>query len=177
MGLVVIPDTEASVYLDVATSPLDRVQSKDPTGQLGFGLIRPFRRDQKNDFANAGGVDLVKSCVGQILGMQGAAPENPLLQGELDWDPTRGSLIYLLRHKTNDLVLTQLGRVYVVNTLKAFEPRVRVTSVNISKQPGPDGPDQILLIDLTYDILAAPAPSNLVLFPGVDQSITLPKAA
>lgn len=174
MSLVVIPNTDPSVYVDATPSPFDRVQSLIPQGQLGFGIVRPFRR-AANDFATAGGVDLVKACVGQILGMQGSNGDNS--GGELDWDPARGSLIHLLRHKTSDLVLQQLGRVYVVDTLKAFEPRIRVRSVSCTRQPGPEGPDNVLLIDLTYDVLAAPAPSNLVLYPGIDQTVTLPKAA
>ena len=35
---------------------------------LGFGLLRPFRRDRKADFAAAGGEALLRSAVGQILG-------------------------------------------------------------------------------------------------------------
>lgn len=174
MALVLIPKTEAFVYVDTTPSPLERTPNRDPLRQLGYGIIRPFQRDEKNDFANAGGVELVKSCVGQILGMRGS---NLKLQGELDWDPQRGSLLWLLRQKGNDTVLGQLGRLYVIDCLKRYEPRVAVRSVRVSREAGPNGPDNVLLILLKYDVLAAPGPGNQVLFPNVDQTVTLPQAA
>jgi len=39
---------------------------------LGFGLVRPFQRDGRADFAAAGGEQLVRSAVGQVLGTVGA---------------------------------------------------------------------------------------------------------
>lgn len=174
MPLEVIPESEAFIYQDATPSPLERAQSRDPLRQLGFGLIRPFRRDEKNDFANAGGLDLVRACVGQILGMRGS---NQRLQGELEWAPERGSLLYLLRHKGNDVVLQQLARVYVVDCLREFEPRVATRSVVVTREVGPGGVDNILLIKLVYDVLAAPRPSNQVLFSSVEQTVQLQQAA
>ncbi len=175
MALVLIPATEASVYVDGTPSPLDRAGKLNASGLLGFGLVRPFRRDLKNDFASAGGADLVRACVGQILGMRGTSARS---KGELDWDPDRGSLLYLLRHQANDLVLEQLGRAYVVEALARFEPRISIKGVRITRDAGPDGsPDAVLSIRLVYDVLAAPKPSNLVLLSGIDQTITLAQAA
>ncbi len=174
MALVVIPATEASVYTDATPSPLDRSRRIEPTGQLGYGLLRPFRRDQKNDFANGSGEELVRACVGQVLGTRGAGA---VAQGELPWAPERGSLLYLLRHQANDLVLQNLGRQYVVDALRAFEPRIRVKSTRITREVGPTGEESVLLIRVVYDVLAAPQPSNLVIFPGVDQTVALSQAA
>jgi hypothetical protein len=39
---------------------------------LGFGLLRPFQRDLRSDFAAAGGERLIRSAVGQILGTMGS---------------------------------------------------------------------------------------------------------
>ncbi len=174
MALVLIPQTADSVLLDVAVSPLDRAPRLDPSGQLGFGLLRPFRRDEKNDFASAGSVELLKACVGQVLGMRGAGPTSA---GELDWDPDRGSLLYLLRHQGSDLVLQQLGRVYVADALRRWEPRILLRKTRVSREAGPAGPDNVLSIRLTYDVLAAPAPSNSVLLSGVDQTVSFKQAA
>ena len=49
---------------------------------LGNGLLRPFRRDQKADFAAAGGEEVIKSAVGQVLGTMGSSD---FTQGEVAW--------------------------------------------------------------------------------------------
>ncbi len=51
-------------------------------GFLGFGLLRPFRRDFRSGFAAAGGADVIKSAVGLVLGTIGASH---FTQGELPW--------------------------------------------------------------------------------------------
>ena len=99
---------------------------------LGFGLLRPFRRDQKTDFAAGGGEAVVRSAVGQILGTIGSSD---FTQGELPWRTEFGSLLHLLRHQKNDRILEELARVYVVDALKRWEPRVVVTSrLTVSSQ-------------------------------------------
>lgn len=91
---------------------------------LGFGLTRPFQRDGRADFAAADGEQLVRGAVGQVLGTVGASELTP---GEMPWWTEFGSLLYRLRHQKNDSVLQELGRVYVVDALKRWEPRVIVT--------------------------------------------------
>lgn len=51
---------------------------------LGRGLVHPFRRDKKQDFAFAEGEELVRSAVGQVLG---TASASDFTDGELPWDP------------------------------------------------------------------------------------------
>jgi len=133
---------------------------------LGFGLLRPLRRDQKADFAAAGGEQLIRSAVGQILGTIGASDVTP---GELPWRTDFGSLLYRLRHQKNDSVLQELARVYVVDALKRWEPRVVVTSLQVSRQEQ-DG-ENVLAIHLRYNVIAKNAPgSNRILF-GVEQIV------
>jgi phage baseplate assembly protein W len=170
MPLVVIPPTEASAYTDATPSPLDRAQKLVSTAQFGAGLRRPFQRDEKNDFANSADVELVKACVGQVLGMVGANPDNPSRQGELPWAPERGALLHLLRHQKNNFVLAELGRVYVIDALRRWEPRCRVRGVRVSRETGDEGFENILVIRLVYDIVAN-ASNNQVLFSGVDQTL------
>lgn len=98
---------------------------------LGSGLLRPFRRDQRADFAEAGGGALIRSAVGQILGTVGSSD---FTQGELPSRTEFGSLLHLLSHQKNDRVLQELARVYVVDALKRWEPRVVVTSVQIARE-------------------------------------------
>lgn len=174
MALVCIPATEPSVLADATPNPLDRVVRLGSRAVLGRGVTRPFRRDGMHDFANADGLALVQSCVGQVLGMRGSTP---FLLGELEWDPDRGSLLHLLRHKANTLVLQELGRTYVIDALRTWEPRVIVRNVRVTAEKAPNGDETVLLIRLSYDVIKTNVPGNAVLFAGVNQNVSLPMAA
>ena len=101
-----------------------------------FGLLRPFRRDRKTDFASGGGEAAIRSAVGQILGTMAASE---FTQGETPWRTEFGSLLHLLRHQKNDALLQELARVHVVDALKRWEPRVQVTSVAVSRGQADSG--------------------------------------
>jgi len=133
---------------------------------LGFGLLRPLRRDQKADFAAAGGEQLIRSAVGQILGTIGASDATP---GELPWRTDFGSLLHRLRHQKNDSVLQELGRVYVVDALKRWEPRIAVTAVHLSREQH-DGKN-VLAIRVCYDVISTNTPENNVILSGVEQKV------
>jgi phage baseplate assembly protein W len=102
--------------------------------------------------------------VGQILGTLGASEST---QGELPWRTEMGSLLRLLIHQRNDTVLQELARVYVVDALKRWEPRVRVTSVAVTRER--DRGENVLAIRLRYNIVASPG--GTVLIPEVDQTV------
>ena len=131
---------------------------------LGFGAIRPFRRDGKSDFAAAGGEAAVRSAVGQILGTMAGSD---FTQGELPWRTEFGSLLHLLRHKRNDAVLQELARVYVVDALKRWEPRVVVTSVQMTREVQ-EG-QNVLAIRLRYNLVDRA--SGAVLLQSLDQTV------
>jgi hypothetical protein len=133
---------------------------------LGFGLLRPFRRDRKADFAAAGGEALVRSAVGQILGTMASSD---FTQGELPWRTEFGSLLHLLRHQKNDAVLQELARVHVADALKRWEPRVQLTSVQVTRER--DRGENVLAIRLRYNIISANVPGNNVLLADVAQTI------
>jgi len=170
MALVIIPATEASVLVDATPSPTDRVVRRGSRAVLGRGVVRPFRRDDRNDFANAEGLALVQSCVGQIIAMRGSTE---FVQGELEWDPDRGSLMHLLRFKQNTLVTQELGRTYLVDCLRTWEPRVIVKNARVTREAGPNGEETVLLIRLLYDVIATNVPGNTVLFSNVQQALSL----
>ena len=100
------------------------------TDFLGRGVIRPLRRDRKNDFANATGAALVAAAVGQILGTR-ASDEAGSSKGEIPWRTGFGSLLHLIRHRSNTPLLQELAKFYVIDALKRWEPRVRVTAVDV----------------------------------------------
>lgn len=138
---------------------------------LGAGLLRPFVRDKKNDFANTSGLPLVKACVGQVLGTR-ASDDSGEHQGELEWRPGFGSKLYLLQHRKGPL-LVALAQHYVVEALTRWEPRV----VHVQVDATFDAPERTLLVDLQYDIIAANVPGNNVLFSGVTQQVAVAMAA
>lgn len=87
-------------------------------------------------------------------------------QGELPWRTEFGSLLHLLRHQKSDSVLQELARVYVVDALKRWEPRVRVTSVQVrERQNG----ENVLVVRLRYDLTSGPG--NNVLVENVEQTV------
>jgi hypothetical protein len=133
---------------------------------LGFGLTRPFQRDLRSDFAAAGGEQLVRSAVGQILGTVGSSD---FTQGELPWRTDFGSLLHVLRHQRNDNVLQELARVYVVDALKKWEPQVVVTSVQSTREQH-DG-ENIIAIRLQYNVISANTPGNNVILAAVEQNV------
>jgi len=52
--------------------------------------------------------------------------------GELPWRTEFGSGLHLLRHQKNDALLQELARIHVVDAIKRWEPRIRVTSVQVT---------------------------------------------
>ncbi len=120
---------------------------------LGFGLIRPFVRDQKGDFAAAGAETLVRACVGQVLGTRG---RNAKHEGELPWRTDFGSLLFTLRQAPNDAVTAALAQNYIQEGLARWEPRVQLTSVSFSTEksaPDVKGGDDVLVTHLVYDLV------------------------
>lgn len=114
------PEADLPAALEPAT---------DPLAFLGRGLLRPFRRDEKNDLANGGGLALLTARVGQVLGTKADSTAGP---GELAWRSDFGSRLHLLRHKNGSDALASLARAMVVEALRRWEPGVVVTSVTSS---------------------------------------------
>lgn len=133
---------------------------------LGYGLLRPFRRDGKSDFAAAGGDQLVRAAIGQILGTRAATEAT---QGELPWRPEFGSKLHLLQHQRNDAVLQELARVYVVDALKQWEPRAIVKSVVVSRETQ-DGED-VLSATVRYTLIVRNVTGNQVFTPSAELTV------
>lgn len=133
--------------------PLSRAQLSQDFH--GFGLSRPFRRDLRSDFQSAGGVALVQANVGQILGTRASGQG---VQGEVRWNTSIGSRLYLLQHSNNNPALEELARTYVIEAL-AQEPRVRVSAVRaIPEFFG----TSTLALTIRYDVVAAPGGETLL---------------
>ena len=98
------------------------------TDFLGNGILRPFARDQKQDFANGSGAELVGRSIGQVLGTRATGPTS---QGELPWRPGFGSLLYQLRHENNTVLLRETARVFARDALRRWEPRAEILAIDI----------------------------------------------
>lgn len=99
---------------------------------LGRGITRPFRRDQKNDFASASGADLVYACGEQVLGTRATSP---LGSGELPWRPEFGSKLHLIRHRNINPTTKELARAWASEALQRWEPRLRVQDISFEALP------------------------------------------
>jgi hypothetical protein len=133
---------------------------------LGRGLVHPFQRDRRSDFAAAEGETLVRSAVGQVLA---TAASSDFTEGELPFRTEFGSLLHLLRHHRNDATLQELARVYVVDALKRWEPRVQVTRVQVARER--DRGENVLAIRLRYNVIDRNVPGNDVIVAGVEQVV------
>lgn len=94
------------------------------------GLLAPFRRDKKRDFASGSGPDLLRAKVLQALLTAGAGPRS---SGELPWRTSFGAGLHLLRHQRNDEVLAALARVYVRDALARWVPSAQLVALEVSQ--------------------------------------------
>lgn len=162
-----LPSTPAAVPpAGRAVSPTERPLTIGAQAHLGWGLLRPFRRDRKSDIANAGSVELVKAAVGQILGTHCSSDYTV---GELPWRTEFGSLLRLLRHRPNDEGQEELARYYVAQALQRWEPRVALRRVAIRQSAAPDGQRTVLEIRVSYNIIRRNVAGNQVILPDVEQ--------
>lgn len=138
---------------------------------LGFGLLAPFQRDLKGDFAAGGDEALVLSCVGQVLGTRCSTPDGRH-QGELPWRPEFGSLLYLLRYRNLDDTTTQLARVYAADALQRWEPRFKLRDVVILNEASiPNGSIDTLRTRVFGDVITANVAGNQVLIQNVSTDV------
>lgn len=138
----------------------------DDLSFLGTGIILPFQRDEKNDFANGHGKALIKSSLETILGTTCASGST---YGELPFDQGMGSLLLLIKHlNLDDPALEELAIFYVVDAIDRHEPRVKLTGIRFVK----NRPDMKLSIWLSYDIISRDNARNNVLVSNVVQEIT-----
>ena len=162
----VVEATSPTIAAEVQASPFDRTVNVGRQAHLGNGLIRPFRRDEKNDWAHAQGLALVKSSVGQVLGTHS---DGPNFQGEMPWNTEFGSLLFTLRHMNNDDVVQELARLHTVEALERWEPRVILKRVDIARQQGPTDGETVLVITIVYDVIQENRAANNVVLPNVEQ--------
>ncbi len=123
---------------------------------LRSGLVLPFQRDEKNDFANAEGIDVIRSNVRCVLRVR---------RGQLRWRPRFGCDFWKLKNRNIDETLLETARIYATEALTEWEPRVRVTRVSAIKVP------RGTQISVFYDIVQTDAPGRRAIATGLSESI------
>lgn len=127
---------------------------------LGSGLLAPFQRDGKGDFAHASGARLVGSTIAQIVATRAQSAK---AGGELPWRTNAGSWIHLLRHRNNTPAFRETARVYIQSAIRRWEPRVEVLDVTAVE---PDRINELNkpVIRIRWRLIERNTPSNRVLF-------------
>lgn len=151
------PGSSGGASAALTTSPIDSI--------CGFGLLRPFQRDQKNDYASDGGAALVRSAVGQILGTRAQSGGS---QGEVPWRPELGSKMYILRMRKGP-AQNELARAYAQEALRRWEPRVSVSRVTTEY----DQVNRALVAHVAFDVIDRNKPGNAVLLGGLNVSVAI----
>jgi phage baseplate assembly protein W len=147
-----LPDEEplaptGAAAAEVAAATAERGQ----LAFLGFGILRPFRRDEKNDFANAGGLRLLDVRLSQLLATKADSTAGP---GELPWRTEFGSRLHILRHRNNSDALSELAAVIVAEAVERWEKNVVVVDVTAERVSVKGSPrERTLLVRLTYKIV------------------------
>lgn len=139
--VVVVPTPAAQSASLAATNA-----AKGLPSFLGQGLLRPFRRDLKSDFARSSGAELVVACVGQILGTRADSALSP---GEVPWRTDFGSRLHLLRHGNNNEARNALATVYVKEAIAKWEPRAAVTAVTVE----PTADQRVLQVRVKFNVV------------------------
>ena len=94
------------------------------------GLLTPFRRDRKRDFAAGSGAALLRAKVLQALMTEGLTARSA---GELPWRSGFGAGLHLLRHQRNDAILSALARVYVRDALAQWVPSAQLVEFSAER--------------------------------------------
>jgi phage baseplate assembly protein W len=117
---------------------------------IGHGLLTPFRRDGKGDFAHAAGLPALASDVRELLTIVGPTASTP---GELPWDTERGTRLTTLPHRPLHGALVRAEADMIASgALRLFEPRVRPGATHVTVE----GADT-LRIAVTYQVLGTNA--------------------
>lgn len=129
--------------------------SVDPFGR---GILCPFQRDGKGDFAHGDGLPLLRSDIGELLGIIGPARAEP---GEVPWRTDLGSRVVQLKHRGIHAEMTRAtAELETAGALRKWEPRVVVGPVRVTSG---ELADTALAVHVSYRPARLPgAPADAV---------------
>lgn len=95
----------------------------DFANEFGCGIICPFQRDGKGDFANGCGLPLLKSDIGELIGIMGPTATQP---GELPWNMDLGSRVFQMKHRSMNVEMTRATAAdFIEGPVRRWEKRAR----------------------------------------------------
>lgn len=94
------------------------------------GLLAPFMRDRKRDFASGSGTELLASKVVQVIATEG---DTATSSGEMPWRTAFGSGFQTLRHQRSDDALAALAHVYARDPLRRWVPEAELLGVTVAR--------------------------------------------
>lgn len=144
--------------------------SLEERASLGFGLLRPWRRDQQRDFDHDGGARLVAACVGQVIGTAAAGGRS---YGELPWRPEFGSRLHLLRFRGNTPVMREMARSWISAALARWEPRAKLRDVEVIEGYGGEVAERTLALRIRFDVRDRQSPANAVVLANLTATLPL----
>jgi hypothetical protein len=102
---------------------------------FGHGIVCPFQRDSKGDFAHDAGRRLLASDIGELFGILGPAGATG---GEVPWRMELGSRLSVLRHRhVHSEMVRATAEAMTAGVIQRWEPRVRLGPTAV--EPGDDG--------------------------------------
>lgn len=116
------PEEAASAATDATDPTLPNQQAS----VADRGLLLPFQRNQRSDFANGTGDALLIARVQLLLGTRGPSAQSG---GEVWWRPNDGASLHALRHQNNTEVLRAGARAYIVEAFRRSLPTVRLREI------------------------------------------------
>ncbi len=135
----------------------------DAASLFGTGIVCPFQRDGKGDFAHDSGLKVLASDIGELLGIIGPGKSQP---GELPWRTSLGSRLVDLKHRRlHSEMVRAIAEQQTSGTVRKWEPRVIVGPTTV-KVGDAAGQENALLVRFTY------TPRSTV--PGEQQSVEVP---
>lgn len=167
IGYTFVPAVETTRPSGTPRTSSGTAQTTNPIA-YGNGVLAPFVRDGRGDFAHASDITLVRSEVRQVLG---TLASSAISVGELPWRPEFGSVLPLLRFRNMDETTIELARTYVVDALKVWLRRVQILDATITA----DHDAGVLTILVAYNVLANN--NRSVLVPNVRDSVDVPITA
>jgi len=116
----------------------------DNVTKFGRGIICPFQRDGKGDFANDKDLPLLRSDIRELIGIIGPTPVSP---GELPWNTELGSRVILMKHRNiHEEMARATAHQLITEPVRRWEKRARPGTTTVTK----DDRAQILNIHFTY---------------------------
>jgi hypothetical protein len=101
----------------------------DFSNEYGHGIICPFQRDGKGDFAHADGLDLLRSDIGELIGVIGPTTQQP---GELPWNTELGSRVLTMKHRGLHAEMIRATADQLVSApVRMWEKRARARSTEV----------------------------------------------